>query len=96
MTCTCPRDEGHTGTDWQACAHACLHGTMQKSVRSQKARKTSASGDPAEEMLGTTLAEEDSSTPGKDRAPDMLLVLPEDLQGLHREGMRPMRPAKFS
>ena len=96
MTCACPRDEGHTSTDRHTCARARLHGAMPKSVRSHKARKTSAAVASAEEMLGSLLAGHDSSTPGKDRAPDMLTVLPEDLQSLHREGMRPRSPANAS
>ena len=46
-------------------------------------------------MLGTTLAEPSSGAPGKDRAPDMLLVSPEDLQTLHREGHEANEPSKI-
>lgn len=63
-----------------SCLHAwnhatiCMHGTMQQSVCSKKARKASAMGSSAEEMLGTALAELDSCTPRKRQA----LLLPED------------------
>lgn len=55
-----------------------------------------ATQNSAENMLGATLAGEDSGIPEKDQVTDTLLVLTGDQQRLHNKRMRQMRPGEFS